>query len=182
VDEQFEPHTCPRRLEAPGRWRGDDGVDLWEYGRGLSGQDSAGPSCSYCGSLKPDRFMQLVSEGWWVDPTDKSYKAYLAQPLTDDQVAQARDRWMAGDFVARVRAAACADHADNVDQAVEHEWQQMPSASGHGQVVAKFYYQHLSSEQKDQFIELVNTKRMKIGIPGHFYVLPFFCTPARATE
>lgn len=41
--------------------------------------------------------------------------------------------------------------------------------------VGKFYYQHLSDEQRARFIELVNDGTMKIGYPGHFYVLPFFC-------
>jgi hypothetical protein len=175
-----ETHTCPRRAEAPGRWRGDDGVDRREDRGSLVG--GIGPSCSYCGSLSPEKFMELVEQGWWVDPTDKSYKAYLAEPLTDAEVAAARDRWMATDFVARVRSAACADHAGNVDAVVEHEWQQMPAAQGHGQVRAKFYYQHLSSEQMDRFIEIVNAKQMKIGTPGYFYVLPYFCSPSRPGE
>lgn len=178
MDDTF---TCPRRLEAPGRWRGDDGVDRWQDRESLVA--GIGPSCSYCGSLAPDKFMELVEQGWWVDPTDKSYKAYLAEPLTGDQVAEARDRWMATDFVGRVRLAACADHADNVELAIEHEWQQMPAASGHGSVRAKFYYQHLSSDQMDRFIELVNAKQMKVGPPSCFYVLPFFTTStSRTTE
>lgn len=39
---------------------------------------------------------------------------------------------------------------------------------------AKFYYQHLSKEQRLRFIELYNNKTMKIGMPGYFYVRPFF--------
>lgn len=42
----------------------------------------------------------------------------------------------------------------------------------------KFYFQHLSSEEQTRFIDLVNSKAMKIGIPGHFYVLPFFARRA----
>lgn len=38
----------------------------------------------------------------------------------------------------------------------------------------KFYFQHLSPEQQQEFVQLLNTKQLKIGMPGHFYVLPFF--------
>jgi len=37
----------------------------------------------------------------------------------------------------------------------------------------KFYYQHLSEEQKKKFVELYNAG--KLVVPGGFYVLPFFC-------
>lgn len=40
---------------------------------------------------------------------------------------------------------------------------------------AKFYFQHLSPEQMDRFIELHNSNKMKVGYPGRFYVKPFFC-------
>jgi hypothetical protein len=40
---------------------------------------------------------------------------------------------------------------------------------------AKFYFQHLSSEQQAEFIDLNNTRRITYGEPGHLYVLPFFC-------
>ena len=43
----------------------------------------------------------------------------------------------------------------------------------------KFYFQHLSPEQQNKFIELYNAKKMKLGYPGHFYSRPFFCTPAQ---
>lgn len=169
-----EPFVCPHRAEAPYRLAGDAGVDLWESGHGLAGQDGVGSSCSYCGSLNPDRFMELVQQGWWVDPTDKSYKAYLAEPLTDDQVTARRDQWMSSAFVERVRLAACDDHAENVNAVVEKEWQQMPAAAGHGETLAKFYYQHLGGDQQQRFVDLINAKAMKIGPPGYFYALPFF--------
>jgi len=41
----------------------------------------------------------------------------------------------------------------------------------------KFYFQHLSAEQRKEFIDLLNAKTMNIGYPGHFYVLPFFAVP-----
>lgn len=41
---------------------------------------------------------------------------------------------------------------------------------GHG----KFYFQHLSVDQRYAFLALLKNKALKIGYPGHFYVLPFF--------
>lgn len=42
----------------------------------------------------------------------------------------------------------------------------------------KVYFQHFDEADKHRFIELVNSKRMTIGMPGHFYRIPFFCQPA----
>lgn len=38
----------------------------------------------------------------------------------------------------------------------------------------KFYFQHLSDEGKQRFIDLWNKNGLKISAPGHFYVTPFF--------
>lgn len=42
----------------------------------------------------------------------------------------------------------------------------------------KFYYQHLSPEQRTEFITLLNEKKVKIGFPGFFTVLPYFIRTA----
>lgn len=39
----------------------------------------------------------------------------------------------------------------------------------------KFYFRHLSCEQKDEFISLLNKGEMVIDYPGRFYVTPYFC-------
>lgn len=44
----------------------------------------------------------------------------------------------------------------------------------------KFYFQHLTVEQQDRFIELVNAKTVHLKEPGYFYVTPYFCS--RKTE
>lgn len=44
----------------------------------------------------------------------------------------------------------------------------------------KFYFQHLSAEQRNEFIELVNTNTAFVGYPGHFYVTPYFMRVAEA--
>lgn len=42
----------------------------------------------------------------------------------------------------------------------------------------KFYFQHLSDEGKTKFIDLYNAKKINLGVPGYFYVLPFFVSRA----
>lgn len=37
-------------------------------------------TCSFCGGAHPDDVNALLREGWLVDPTDKHYKRYLAEP------------------------------------------------------------------------------------------------------
>lgn len=124
-------HTCPRRAES-----GRDNPDSPFHGSGINldtwRDDAAGPCCSYCGSLQPERFLELARAGWIVGPTDKSYKAYLAEDETSGRQS-------------------------------------------------KFYFQHLSVEQQDEFIELHNAQQIKFGHPGGFYVTPFFAQ-RRTTE
>jgi hypothetical protein len=180
-----EQHTCPRRAENPGPWNYDTGPDTWDNRGGLIGQDRVGPSCSYCGSLHPDRFMELVREGWIVGPTDKDYKAYFARPYTDDEKAARKQRWLESDAVARaIRDLGERDSktAEQIEVDIEQEWteQQGPLLTD-GEQVAKFYYQHLSDEQRAEFVEMVNDGRMKIGYPGYLYRLPFFARRASAT-
>lgn len=38
----------------------------------------------------------------------------------------------------------------------------------------KFYFQHLSEEQRKEFFELYRDRKLNIGFPGDFYTLPFF--------
>lgn len=81
-------------------------------------------TCSYCGSMHPDAFMERLEAGdATLDPTDKSYKVYV-------------------------------------------------KTQG---LYGKFYFQHLSADQRKRFIELHNAGRLNMGPPGRFYVLPFFC-------
>lgn len=39
----------------------------------------------------------------------------------------------------------------------------------------KFYFQHLSHDEQDRFIDLYNARSVKMAYPGYFYVLPYFC-------
>lgn len=107
-----------------GPWERKEGEDSWSTAARRAGEQI--PFCSFCGSLHPARFLELIAEGWRVEPTDKNYKAYL------------RKR---GD---------------------------------EGSLWAKFYYQHLSDEQQEEFVGLYNSNRMLLAEPGYFYVTPFF--------
>jgi len=49
----------------------------------------------------------------------------------------------------------------------------------HVRGAGKFYFQHLDEAGRARFIELANAKTMKLGMPGHFYVLPYFCQAVR---
>lgn len=118
--------NCPRRREQ-GMLNPDDPAHLFDHWREHAHLAPGARSCSYCGSVHPDDFMQAVRAGVEVGPTDKNYKAYMTGPGFDH---------------------------------------------------AKFYYQHLSVEQRGKFVQMINDKTMKIGEPGYFYTLPFFAVPA----
>lgn len=174
-----QSQTCPRRMAEYGPWEHAEGLDSWTTEHGVTGQDAIGLSCSFCGSLNPDRFMELVREGWIVGPTDKNYKAYLDRPATDDEKQARKERWLASGIGKALKRAAEAEGktpeqaAEELDRAYRAE---NPATDSVG-AVAKFYYQHLSVEQQDEFIALHNEHRMKIGYPGHLYTPPFFTAP-----
>jgi hypothetical protein len=170
--------TCPRRMNECGPWKRDEGLDEWRDDRGLAGQNRIGLSCSFCGSLHPDRFMELLREGWVLVPTDKRYKSYLSRPLAVEEIAARKARWLADDGIARaVRELGERDGKtpEQIDADLEREWteRQLPGLSSSQE--AKFYYQHLSEAQQQEFIDLHNEHRITIGYPGYLYVLPFFC-------
>lgn len=85
-DDVPETQTCPRRMNEMGPWEHEEGQDSWrEDDRDPEGvgHPNPGPCCSFCGSLHPEKFLELIADGWTVEPTDKTYKAYL--PLTLDR-------------------------------------------------------------------------------------------------
>lgn len=88
-------------------------------------------TCSYCGSIDPNRFIALIEEGATLIPTDKNYKVYVR-----------RD----------------------------------------GEPDGKFYFEHLPDGLRDRFIDLLNERRIAIGFPGHFYVMPYFLARTEAAS
>lgn len=47
-----------------------------------------------------------------------------------------------------------------------------------GDTPGKFYFQHLSPEQRREFVDLVNARTIHLGYPGYFTVLPYFMARA----
>lgn len=165
-----------------------------------------GRSCSFDGSMHPDEFMAwLEKPGTKLTPTDKSYKVYIS--VASDEVDEMRvvsstaretrpdgREWMTyEDAVGRhpeLREEYEAHLRLVETTAPSHPWR----TSTHWVQVAprgnrresKFYFEHLSIEQRHKFIELLNTKKLRLGEPGFFYRLPFFMTldplPAEASS
>lgn len=114
-------------------------------------------SCSYCGSFNPEEFMKrLEAADIELGPTDKNYKVYVKNEGGEVFKQTYRDC---------PRDSTCTG-PDDCDHWITRDITQ-----------TKFYFQHLSPEQQTRFIELINEKKVKIGMPGHFYNLPFFCKP-----
>jgi len=41
---------------------------------------------------------------------------------------------------------------------------------------SKFYFYHLDEAGQRRFIDLYNENKVRLGYPGYFYALPFFCS------
>lgn len=141
-------HICPRRSESAFDRR--EGADRWRND----------DTCSWCGSLNPDILMaRLEAADIEIGPTDKSYKIYVRN------VGGAMFKQTYRDCYARAGTSKpeCTG-PDDCAHWVTRDTDQ-----------TKFYFQHLSPEQQTRFIEFYNSKQMKLGYPGNFYVRPFFC-------
>ena len=117
--------------------------------------------------------MQLVRDGWIVGPTDKSYKVYLGEALTDDEKAAHRRQWMDTDGVARaIRSLGERDGktAEQIDADLETEWSdRWAELRTQCNDRAKFYTAHLSDEQGREFYDLWQSGRIRWGYPGYPY-------------
>lgn len=146
-----EKQYCPRSLENGGGPNSPfkppfNGEMIWKE------QDK---TCSYCGSLNPDYLMQRLEAGdVEITPTDKSYKIYVKNNGGDPLMQHFRE---------------CPQVSDCTGPHDCTHWVTREASS------EKFYFQHLNPEQRVRFIELYNDKKLHLGYPGHFYVVPFFC-------
>lgn len=118
-------------------------------------------TCDFCGSLDADVFMARVEAGdVTLIPTDKNYKVYVhnrggaafKQSHRTDQPSKP------GEIM-----------KDPADQ-THWTWETVERQE------CKFYFEHLSEEQKKRFVQLLNEKKLHLGEPGYFYRLPFFVT------
>lgn len=118
----------------------------------------ADDTCSYCGSLNQDTFMARLEAGdILLGATDKSYKVYVTPAPGSEMLKQTTridDR--TGD---------------------QSKWIWETKETDHG----KFYFQHLSIEQRKRFVELFNEKKLKFEGGEGFYQYPFFMVRAEAT-
>lgn len=187
-----------------------DGVDVcpihkrpWRHGRNMANAP-IGRSCSYDGSMHPDEFMAYLEKpGTRLTPTDKNYKVYI--DVASDEPGQMRrvssttrrpgePRPDGGEWLTWEEAverhpelrAAYEEHLDYIANhtAPSHPWrtdthwiQVAPRGDRRG---SKFYFEHLSDEQKQRFVELLNAGKLNLREPGHFYRLPFFISRGSA--
>jgi len=168
-----EKFTCPRRTDNL------TDRDRWEKGHSLLSQADE-LSCTYCGSLHPDRFMELVAAEWPVTPTDKGHKAYIGKPVTDKEKEakrrQWRRDWRAAAFTACREDPSYKPSPEEVEAMLDKLWED----HGKLQIMApaamdfKFYFQHLSTEQQHEFVDRYNSGEMAVGYPGFFYTTPYF--------
>lgn len=158
-------HMCPRR---------DEGA----AGQIFTGPDTWRPNgtCSFCGSMNPDTLMELLeSGGAELGPTDKSYKVYVSRlnPIAGQIIRIGSDSGPAFD------RAGMPSRSDLTPEEIKaNHYHRDITGPAAPMTHEKFYFRHLSDDQRKRFVELLNEKRLKIGYPGHFYALPFFCVRA----
>jgi hypothetical protein len=175
---------CPRR-----------GESVWRHGRDFWHMLDHHRVCSYCGSMHPDDFMKAAREKVELGPTDKSYKVYVDlpnptpnapkivsgrnfPPTEEEQnlLPEARkwQRVTRGNIAALRQSGWGSDIRDEDfdEDGNADDWFQM-GAEG-PKIHAKFYFQHLSVEQRKEFVDLLNGNALNIGVPGYFYSPPFF--------
>lgn len=136
-------HRCPRRDEGPylsdpngtDTWRTDTWVGSFHVVTTIDGPQGdpvekcfpwkrAPRTCSFCGSLHPDDVIELLEDGWELDPTTKRYKYYLNPPGHANVSA------------ARLNA--------NLKRDFDRVLPSVPNVVG---VLAKFYTMHFSEAQ-----------------------------------
>jgi hypothetical protein len=147
---------CPRAVENGG---GPDSPFMRPF-NGETSWRQPDNRCGYCGSLHQDDFMARLEAGdVTIVPTDKSYKAYIRNDGGTPFKQTYRD---------------CGASSDCKGPDTCTHWVTREIAE------TKFYFQHLTDDQRRRVVELLNGKKVKFAAPGYFYVLPFFCSRAGA--
>lgn len=139
-------------------------------------------TCSYCGSISPERLFAAIESDCMVTPTDKNYKIYIDVPhpdagkpciLSSANFEQKGEGWV--QITPENRSTLPLDEYQRKNYPDGH-WVQLQPRGPLDRV--KFYFQHLSEEEMQRFIDLYNARKIKLDHPGHFYVKPFFMTVA----
>lgn len=137
-------------------------------------------TCSYCGSISADELFKAIERGDEIGPTDKNYKIYikLPEPYPEElRVVSAitfkpepsrisKENWIPINQVDP--AMLKRDGWGTEGYTFVQTSQRGPFKHG------KFYFQHLTPDERVKFVELLNQKKINIGYPGYFYQLPFF--------
>lgn len=106
--------------------------------------------CTYCGSLNPDEFMKRLEAGdARLGGSDKNYKVYVHNKGGEAFKQHYREC---------PKEAECTG-PDDCTHWITRDMNQ-----------TKFYFQHLSEDQRKRFVELMNQKKVE----NTLYVLPFF--------
>lgn len=150
---------CPRRSES----HFGTSADLASE----NDYDKSDDSCSYCGSLNPDTFMSRLESGdVRLGATDKNYKVYVENdggaPFKQTYRNCPHDKEIGGAARNKYMTWSCEGPSTCT------HWVTRETSS------TKFYFQHLSEDQKNRFIELFNDKKIKFQGGIGFYVLPYF--------
>jgi hypothetical protein len=138
--------------------------------------DPSDDTCQYCGSLNPDTLIARLEAGdVLLGSTDKNYKVYVENnggaPFKQSFRDCPKDKKMTGFGGNEYFVSSCDGGPDACTHWVTRETSE-----------TKFYFPHLSDEQRTRFIELFNEKRIKFSGGYGFYVMPFFCRAAPATQ
>ena len=156
--------TCPRAAEGFGSLR--EMPAFWD----------AEGTCSYCGSISPEKFFEAVKAGAKLGPTDKNYKVYidLPNPNAGEPTIYSSSNCdePPGPGYVEATPEICAQYGWRNWGA---KWVKPEPALP--TLHEKFYFQHFSQEQRKQFVEMMNAKSLNLDYPGYFYRLPFFAVP-----
>lgn len=174
----------------------------WRHGRNMANAPE-GRYCSWDGSMHPDEFMAwLEKPGTRLTPTDKSYKVYI--DVVSDEADVMRHissctrrpggsrpgvdgmeygrEWISWEEAVRRHPEMKGEHEEHLRHvaslALGHPWHTdthwIQVAPRGERRESKFYFEHLSGEQRQRFIEKLNAGELTLREPGFFYALPFF--------
>lgn len=164
---------CPRRAESPiavtspetDRWRDDK-------------------TCSYCGSLNPEVFMRLAAAGNKIIPTDKNYKAYIEvdNALVGKRACVSSSTHPTDGYELLTEELADTVSWERTTDRERYVGRYVRFSEHPAKKSRKFYFQHLSEDQMQEFIEIYNAKKLNFAAPGYFYNMPFSMRAVEKTE
>jgi hypothetical protein len=148
LEKGWVAHACPRRHEAP---YGQNGLetnstpDWWE-------------TDSWTGNNYGHLSEHMASNSWPINAKEPRTCSYCGSVHPEDAFALIESgQWLVDPTDKNYKLYL---------SLLAREISPVP--------LVKLYFQHFSDSDCDRFIKLYNTRAMKLGYPGHFYVRPFF--------